>query len=116
MSFVFTIHSVLPCSPLLHINTFIFSRTRLAFPLLPRRASTRRAGTPIDGFTLALAIGAPAAAGGAGASAAAMIYEKGISGNIVEEARGKLWFFLSAVLDGCERYIRGRRLRMGERN
>ena len=118
VSFVsFTIHSLLPRSPLLHINTFIFSRTRLALPLLPRCASTRCAGTPIDGFTLAFAITTPAAAASASTPTptTAMIHEEGISGNSVEETRSELWFFLSAVLDGCERYIRGRRLGMGER-
>lgn len=120
VSFVlFSIHSILilPLSPLLHINTFIFSHSRLAFSLLPRGASTCCAGTPIDGFTPTLAIAPRIIAAGAGApaAAAAMIHEKGISCNSVEETRSKLWFSLSAVLSGCERYIRGRWLRM-ERN
>jgi hypothetical protein len=122
---LFSIHSILllPRPPLLHINTFGFSHTQLAFPLLPRSAGTRRAGTPVDDCTLSLAITAATATSVANASiaAASMIHEKGISGDSVEEKRSKLWFFLSAVLDGyqcgcgCERCIRGRRLGMKQK-
>jgi hypothetical protein len=115
VSFVlFSIHSIhlFACSPLRHINAFIFGRDRLAFALLPRSASTCCAGTPFDGFIVAPAIARPTAGAGAGTPTAAMVHEKGISSNSVEEMRSKLWFFLSAVLSGCERYIRGRRLGM----
>lgn len=91
---------LLPRSPL-HIVTFLSSFTRLAFPLLPRDAITRRAATPIDGFPLAFTIAARAAATTA-ATAAAAIHEKGIFGTC-EQTRSKLKTFFSAILGwhGC---------------